>query len=165
MPFLKSTGTSRNSQFTQLAGESNTEKQSHRAAVVAASILGVHFGSDVGAALDTESFILNGGNPARYITWSIPAAVLQQWIDDPASNNGLLMNNQIAANLFDVTFNSVENTNPPILTFQTQAVPDSGGTLALLALSAFGALACFRRNGSKLQSAGRFYQTPRAKNE
>jgi hypothetical protein len=114
---------------------------------------GVHFGSDVGAALDTESFILNGDNPARYITWIIPAAVLQQWIDDPASNNGLLMNNQIAANSSDLTFNSLENTNPPILTFQTQVVPDSGGTLALLALSAFGALACFRRNGSKLRSA------------
>ena len=112
---------------------------------------GVHFGSDVGAALDTESFILDGDNPARYIRWIIPAAVLQQWIDDPASNNGVLMNNQIAANQFDVTFNSVENSNPPILTFHTQAVPDSGGTLALLALSAFGALACFRRNGSKLR--------------
>ena len=113
---------------------------------------GVHFDSDVGAALDTQSFILNSANPARDITWIISAAVLQQWIDDPASNNGLLMNNQITANAFDVTFNSVENSNSPILSFQTQAVPEPS-TLAMLALGAIRLLAYLRGSGNELRSA------------
>jgi len=113
---------------------------------------GVHFGSDVGASLDTQSFILNSANPARDITWIIPSAMLQQWIDDPASNNGVLINNQITTNAFDVTFNSVENSNPPILSFQTQAVPEPS-TLATLAVGAVGLLAYLRGSGNELRSS------------
>jgi hypothetical protein len=109
---------------------------------------GVHFGSDVGSALDTESFVLNSANPARYITWSIPASLLQQWIDDPTSNNGLLMDNQITVNSSDVTFNSVENIDPPILTFQTQAVPEPSA-LALFTVAVLGAFLYIPRSAGK----------------
>ena len=109
---------------------------------------GVHFGSDVGAALDIRSFLLNGANPPRYITWSIPASLLQQWIDNPASNNGLLMNNQIVADRFDVTFHAMENVNSPRLTFQTGAIPEPG-TLSLLLVGTLTTGAGFlRRRGA-----------------
>lgn len=84
---------------------------------------GVHGGSDVGAALDTRSFVLDGSNPSRYLTWTIPASLVQQWINTPSSNNGFLLNNQITTNTFDVQFNSSQGMNPPRLTFQV-VVPE-----------------------------------------
>jgi len=67
------------------------------------------------------------------------------------------------ANAFDVTFNSVENSNPPILSFQTQAVPEPS-TLATLAIGAVGLLAYLRGSGNELRSAadsGHFAGTTR----
>ena len=44
--------------------------------------------------LDTQSILLTGTSDARYVDWTIPASVLQGWIDDPSSNFGLLIDNQ-----------------------------------------------------------------------
>ncbi len=83
---------------------------------------GVQFGTDVGIELDSTSIIYPGvGN--RYISWEIPQTVIQSWIDDPSTNNGLLLVNQELQNFTDLQFGSLESQNAPKLTFTSVSEP------------------------------------------
>ena len=67
----------------------------------------------------------------RYESWTIPASVLQSWIDLPSTNNGLLVFNTALANSSDLQFGSMETANAPRLSFSTVPEP---GTAALVGL-------------------------------
>jgi hypothetical protein len=87
---------------------------------------GVDLVTDVGDPLDTIAIEYPGtGN--RYVTWTLPAALIQDWIDSPSSNYGLLIFNQSAG---DLQFGSRESSNAPLLTL-TIPEPSSLGSLAL----------------------------------
>ena len=62
---------------------------------------------------------INISNRNSYIRFSIPRALVQGWIDDPASNHGLLVSNEQAAIGNDVVFNSNGSTKDtePTLSF------------------------------------------------
>ncbi len=90
---------------------------------------GVQDGSDVGPVLDTQNILFTGPSDARYVDWTIPASVLQGWIDDPSSNFGLLIDNQTSLNQFDLAFYSMEGDNVPQLSF---TVPEPASIAALV---------------------------------
>ncbi len=57
----------------------------------------VQFGTDVGSALDVQPVPYpSPGN--RFVSWTIPQSIVQDWIDNPASNHGVLVFNQEVAN-------------------------------------------------------------------
>jgi hypothetical protein len=98
------------------------------------SSAGVQFGSDTGvSALDTQSVPYTGPGDNGYVTWTITAATIQGWIDNPASNNGLVVNN-VNNGGGDLIFVSSESSNSPQLTF---TVPEPS-TYALLGLGVLG---------------------------
>ncbi|YCM47075.1 DNRLRE domain-containing protein (plasmid) [Verrucomicrobiaceae bacterium 227] len=89
------------------------------------STAGLQIGTDTPAtAASTQTIIFPGPGP-RYVTWELPATLVQQWIDDPASNNGILVRNNQTANAFDLSFQSREGENQPKLTFETIPEPSS----------------------------------------
>lgn len=94
----------------------------------------VQFGTDVTTALDTI-LITYPGTGNRYVSWTIPASVLQGWIDQPATNDGLLVFNTELVNGSDLQFGSKETANAPRLSFSTVPEP---GTVALCALGLLG---------------------------
>lgn len=81
------------------------------------AIPGVQFGTDAGAALDAQTVIYP---LAGYVSWAIPSSVVQQWIDNPSSNHGLLVNNQVTVDNYDLDFSPKGAANPPILAFSTK---------------------------------------------
>ena len=93
--------------------------------------LDVQFGTDVTAALDTIP-VTYLGTGDRYVSWTIPTAVLQGWIDQPSTNNGLLLFNTATANALDLQFSPMEEANAPRLSFD--AIPEPGTALFGLAL-------------------------------
>jgi hypothetical protein len=71
-----------------------------------------------------------------YVSWTLPAAYVQTWIDAPVSNNGLLIENLSGGPLNDLQFGSRESANPPLLTF---TVPEPSA-LAALCVGAVGVI-------------------------
>ena len=94
---------------------------------------GVQFGTDTGASsLDSQTIGFTGMTP-QYVSWSIPAATVQNWIDNPSQNHGLLIRNAAGANR-DLRFESVEGTNQP----QLSVTAPEPGALSLLLIAAAG---------------------------
>ena len=83
------------------------------------------FDTDVdAAALATREVLYNEPTP-YWVSWTIPAEVLQRWIDDPASNHGLIVANEEGANKYDLTFDSMEDgEHAPRLTLSLNRPPN-----------------------------------------
>jgi hypothetical protein len=94
---------------------------------------GVQEGNDIGAALDTIEIEYPGAGD-RYVTWTLSAALLQEWIDSPSSNHGLLLFNHSAG---DLQFGSTESAHAPLLTVAVPE-PDAFGVIGLAALGLTG---------------------------
>ncbi|MCX7423786.1 MAG: DNRLRE domain-containing protein [Planctomycetia bacterium] len=76
-------------------------------------------GSINSTILDQRTVAYNG--TPNYVQFTLPKSVIQSWIDNPASNRGLVLKTQsISGN--DLKFESREAANPPKLTFTTAAV-------------------------------------------
>jgi hypothetical protein len=71
-----------------------------------------------------------------YVSWTLPAAYVQTWIDAPLSNDGLFVQNLTGGPLNDLQFGSRESGNPPLLTF---TVPEPSA-LAALCVGAVGVI-------------------------
>ena len=73
-----------------------------------------------GPTLDTRTISYPS---ARYVDWTIPASVVQSWIDSPDDNNGLIVISQTEGTQNDMVFHSREwvGGNPPRLTFSGTA--------------------------------------------
>lgn len=85
---------------------------------------------------------LTPSHPLGYIEWTVPAWIVQDWIDHPATNYGLLMYSGTIAYQEDVQFASSETGTPPQLVMELVPEPT---TMALLAV---GAMATLRRRGA-----------------
>lgn len=72
----------------------------------------------VGAALSTELIAFSGADTG-YRSWSIPASVVQSWIDNPLANFGILVQNNYVGVEQDLVFESREGTYAPRLVFAT----------------------------------------------
>jgi hypothetical protein len=72
-----------------------------------------------GAVLDTQSIHYLTSADDRYVSWTLPAAYVQGWIDTPALNNGLFIQNLIGGPINDLQFGSRESAHQPQLTFNT----------------------------------------------
>jgi len=110
---------------------------------------GVQPGTDIGSALDTQ-LVAYPAPGDRYVSWTIPTATVQGWIDDPASNYGLLIFNQVLANRQDLQFSSMEGDNAPRLSLDwwmatTGNDAPEPSVVALLALGCIALLTLRRR--------------------
>ncbi|RME32893.1 MAG: DNRLRE domain-containing protein [Gammaproteobacteria bacterium] len=95
------------------------------------------------------------GSPPEPVVFDLPASVVQGWIDDPASNHGLVLISQTTLNQTDLVFASRERdggTLAPALSFDVTPVPlpPAAGLLglALLALSGLGRREAGSRGGA-----------------
>jgi hypothetical protein len=96
-------------------------------ATVTFANFGPEFGiqsTDVSGGLSTAS-VTWPDSGAGYVNFTIPAATLQQWLDTPSSNNGLLVRNDYPRG-GDLSFSSLEAGTgvAPKLAFNLQAVPE-----------------------------------------
>jgi len=66
----------------------------------------------------------------EWITWTIPGSMVQQWIDDPTNNYGLLFKPN-GYNRPEFNFFSSESSTPPALSFEIVPEP---ATLSLLSI-------------------------------
>ncbi len=86
---------------------------------------GVQFGIDVSSlAKATESVSWAGGTP-QWVSWSVPASLVQSWIDNHEENFGILINNQLTTVHRDLDFASREASNFPAPKLVVEAVPPS----------------------------------------
>ena len=96
----------------------------------------------LGDVLDVRDvrFDQDQGLGPRYVSWSLPGAVIQKWIDDPGSNNGLAF--RTTTLIRDLVYYSSEAATgyQPRLTFLPE--PSSACLLA------FGGLVLLRRRRS-----------------
>jgi hypothetical protein len=69
-----------------------------------------------GAVLDTQSIHYLTSADDRYVSWTLPASYVQNWIDLPSSNNGLYIQNPTGGPLNDLQFGSRESAHTPQLT-------------------------------------------------
>ena len=72
-------------------------------------------------AQQTVHYLTSADN--GYVSWTLPAAYVQGWIDAPASNNGVFVRNLSGGPFNDLQFGSRESANAPQLTF---VVPEPG---------------------------------------
>jgi hypothetical protein len=91
----------------------------------------------IGIALDSVS-----GTFLEEVTWTVPQAVIQGWLDNPLSNNGIAI---VSGNGSTLTFQSTENPlliSPPRLIFNA-AIPEPTASFLLGGVCV---IVCFRRN-------------------
>lgn len=86
-----------------------------------------------GSVLDTQSIHYLTSADDGYVSWTLPAAYVQNWIDASASNNGLFVQNLTGGPINDLQFGSRESAHQPQLAFNTIPEP---GCLALLSIGA-----------------------------
>ena len=104
------------------------------------AVPGVQFGQDTTANPLANAPVLWPGSGTRYITWQLPVALVQKWVDDPGSNHGLLAFNAPLSVSSDLTFAALESgILPPILEVSVSPVPEPSeyAIAASLVLMAF----------------------------
>ena len=126
-------------------GDHDTQSISIRESLVSwdeATASWVNFGgsgfneaTQTGINLTTRNVTFTGASEA--VLFTIPASVVQNWIDIPVSNNGLFLISNTTQTLTDQSFWSKEGGDGPSLTFE--AIPEPG-TLGLGVLSSIAAL-------------------------
>lgn len=65
------------------------------------------------------------------VTFSIPSATVQGWIDSSASNNGLFLISNTTATSRDMSFWSKETGTAPRLSFEVDAIPEPSSTVLI----------------------------------
>lgn len=105
--------------------------------------IGVGTGS-IGPTLSTT--IADWDETPRYVTFKIPKAVVQSWIDHPETNLGVVLVSNTSTAGQDMYFASRENSlgTPPVLEMTLAAVPEPS-TVFLLVSGAIGLLVLRRR--------------------
>lgn len=99
----------------------------------------------IGPAVATVPVTYSGNPDQGFVSWSLPADLVQGWIDDPSANFGLLIRNTATEPGTDLLFQSREGAHPPQLTFDAVVVPEPAGWGALAGLVAAGFGAAHRR--------------------
>ena len=94
-----------------------------------------------GAIVDQQTVHYLSPADDGYVSWTLPAAYVQGWIDAPATNGGLYVENQSGGPFNDLQFGSRESARPPLLTF---VVPEPA-TLGLMSIGATALLARRRK--------------------
>lgn len=92
---------------------------------------GLQIGTDTSATPANTQTIVFPGTGQRYISWELPAPLVQQWIDNPATNHGILLRNNQTLTSYDLSFHSREGDNQPKLTFDSVPEPTSSLLIGL----------------------------------
>jgi len=85
------------------------------------------------------------------VTFSIPATLLQEWINNPSTNDGLLLVSTTGTDDLDIQFASTRSTvvSGPELSFNTTSIPEPS-TIMLVACSALAVLGnLLRQSGER----------------
>jgi len=93
--------------------------------------VGFNEATHTGANLTTRNVTYNG--VIEPITFSISSAVVQNWIDNPTSNNGLFLVSNTSALSRDIYFSSREYGTAPQLSFDLAPIPEPG-VISLMAI-------------------------------
>ena len=84
----------------------------------------------------------SGSDLNKYVDLVVPGSVIQNWIDNPADNGGLIVRSAYARPgfFFDLLFASLENSvdSPPLLSFEMLAAVPETSSLALALLGMVG---------------------------
>ena len=104
--------------------------------------------SDAGPTLSTR--VVNwGSDKFTYVSWTVPASVVQSWIDNSGNNKGLFFFGSTPNGSTDLLFSSKEGANAPQLTFQTASVPlPKPAAVGLILLGGLGLISLTRRRFS-----------------
>lgn len=106
--------------------------------------------TQTGPNLTTRSITFHG--TAEMVSFVIPSTVVQNWIDNPTQNNGLmLIAPPIVGGPNDKLFSSREGSVSPQLSFEIAAVPEPT-SLSMLILGIVGGLLFLRRNTTNHES-------------
>jgi len=95
---------------------------------------GLILGINVGAT-SLEPLFTVTVSPGSVVNFSIPATLVQEWINDPSTNDGVLLFSATTVDDLDIAFASTRSTlaSGPQLTFNTGASPaPEPGTISVL---------------------------------
>lgn len=92
---------------------------------------GFNQNAQTGPNLSTRTVTFNG--VPESIVFTIPSTTVQNWIDNPAGNFGLIWVSPPTFGADDLVFSSREGTVPPSLTFSASPIPEPATLNLLLA--------------------------------
>jgi len=102
-------------------------------AVTFANIGGTGFNEATQSGSNLSTTVITYDGSQQKVSFDLPSAVIQRWIDSPSSNLGVFLITPPSVGADDKVFSSREGDFSPRLTFEVSPVPETSTSLLLLA--------------------------------